>query len=99
MIKLIIWELDRLYAPADPEERKGLAMKRCEMVQKGIESGRTKLCGINPGGNHGFSVTDGDEKEILAMIGQYIPHVKFTVKSMLAIDEVFVILKALQKQD
>ena len=93
MIKLIIWELDRLYAPADPEERKGLAMKRCEMVQKGIESGRTKLCGINLDGNHGFSFTDGDEKAIFAMIAQYIPHVKFTVKSMLSIDEVIASLK------
>jgi hypothetical protein len=53
---------------------------------------------MNPGGNHGFSVTDGDEKEIFAVIAQYIPHVKFKVESMLSIDEVFATLKAMMKQ-
>jgi hypothetical protein len=93
MIKRITWEMDRSHAPTDPLERLRLTMAQCEMVQKGIESGRTKLCGINPDGNHGFSFTDGDEKAIFAMIAQYIPHVKFTVKSMLSIDEVIASLK------
>jgi hypothetical protein len=75
-----------------------LAMTHCEMVKKGIESGKTKLWGMNPGGNHGFSVTEGDEKEMFAMIAQYIPHVKFKVESMLSIDEVMATLKAMQQQ-
>jgi hypothetical protein len=36
--------------------------------RKGIDTGRTKSWGINPGGDHGFSVTDVDEKEIFAKI-------------------------------
>jgi hypothetical protein len=98
MMKLITWEMDRSHAPSDPAERMKLAMSHCEMVKKGIESGRTKMWGINPGGNHGFSVTDADENEIFAMIAQYIPHVKFKVESMLDIDEVIASLKAAQEQ-
>ena len=98
MIKLITWEMDRSHAPADPAERMKLTMTHCEMVKKGIESCRTKMWGINPGGNHGFSITEGDEKEIFGMIAQYIPHVKFKVESMLDIDEVIATLKAMQQQ-
>jgi len=96
MIKLITWEMDRSHAPADPSERMKLTMTHCEMVKKGIDSGRTKMWGINPGGNHGFSVSDGDEKEIFAMIAQYLPHVKFKVESMLSIDEVIETLRKMQ---
>jgi hypothetical protein len=56
------------------------------------------MWGMNPGGNHGFSVTEGDEKEIFAMIAQCIPHVKFKVEPMLDIDEVIATLKAMQQQ-
>ena len=98
MIKLITWEMDRSHASADPAERMKLTMKHCELVKKGIESGKTKLWGMNPGANHGFSVTEGDEKEIFAMIAQYIPHVKFRVESMLSIDEIIETLKKMQPQ-
>lgn len=98
MMKLITWEMDRSHAPADPAERLKLTMAHCEMVKKGIDSGKTKIWGMNPGANHGFSVTDGDEKEIFAMIAQYIPHVRFKVESMLSIDEVIATLKGMMKQ-
>ena len=98
MIKLITWEMDRSKAPTDPKERMKLTMTHCEMVKKGIDSGRTKMWGINPGGNHGFSISDADEKEIFAMIAQYIPHVKFKIEPMLSIDEVIATLKSMMKQ-
>ena len=56
------------------------------------------MWGVNPGGNHGFAVTDGDEKEICAMVVRFIPHVTFRVESMLSIDEVIAILKSMQQQ-
>lgn len=98
MIKLISWEMDSSFAPVDPLERLKHTMTMCEMVKKGMESGQMKMWGINPGGNHGFAVTDDDEKEILARNVQYIPHVKFRVESMLSIDEVIATLKAVQQQ-
>ena len=96
MIKLITWEMDRSHAPADPTERMKHTMAMCEMVKKSIANSQMKMWGINPGGNHGFSVTDSDEKAIFAMIAQYIPHVKFKVESMLSIDDLIATLKAMQ---
>ena len=98
MIKLITWEMDRTHAPADPAQRQKLTMTHCEMTKKAMESGRLKMWGMNPGGNHGFAVTDGDEKEICAMVVRFIPHVTFRVESMLSIDEVIAILKSMQQQ-
>jgi hypothetical protein len=97
MIKLITWEMDRSHAPADPAERMKLTMAHCEMVKKDIDSGQMKMWGINPGCNHGFAVTDGDEKEICAMVVRFIPHVTFRVESMLSIDEVIGILKTMKQ--
>ncbi|EFK10994.1 conserved hypothetical protein [delta proteobacterium NaphS2] len=98
MMKLITWEMDRSKTPDDPEERMKLTMAHCEMVKEGMDSGRTKAWGMNPGGEYGFAVSDADEKEIFAMLAQYIPHVKFKVESMLSIDELIAILKAAQEK-
>jgi hypothetical protein len=57
-----------------------------------------KMWGINPGDNHGFAISDRDEKEICAGLVRFIPHVKFRVESMLSIDEVIATLEAMQQQ-
>jgi hypothetical protein len=69
----------------------------CEMVKKGMEKGGFKMWGMNPGGNHGFAVTDLDEKQIFAGNARYIPHVIFNVEPMLDIDEVISTLTEMQK--
>jgi hypothetical protein len=98
MMKLILWEMDRSFAPTEPEERMKYTMALCEMVKKSMDAGQMKMWGVNPGGNHGFAVTDSDDKEILARNAQYIPHVKFKVESMLDIDEVIAALSSMQQQ-
>jgi hypothetical protein len=98
MIKLITWEMDRSHGPADPAERMKLAMTLSEMVKKNLKNGQSKMWGMNPGGNHGFAVSDKDEKDIFAMIAPYIPHVKFKVESMLSIDEIIAAMKAMPQK-
>ena len=98
MVKLITWEMDRSHAPADPAERIKLTLTMLDMVKKSVESGQMKMWGINPGGNHGFALTDKDEVEVFGMVARYIPHVKFRVESMLSVDEVMAGVKAMQKQ-
>jgi hypothetical protein len=97
MIKLITWEMDRSHAPADPAERIKHTMTMCELVKKSMEDGHIKMWGINPGANHGFAVTESDDKEIFAGNVRYIPHVKFKVEPMLDIDEVISTLSEFQK--
>ena len=98
MIKLVSWEMDRTHTSTDPAERLKHTLMMCEMVKKNISSGTLKMWGVNPGGHTGFGISDADEKEIFAMVAQYIPHVKFRVESMLDIDEVIATLKAAQQQ-
>ena len=98
MVKLILWEMDRSFSPSEQEERMKLTMTLCEMVKKSMDDGKMKMWGINPGGNHGFAITDEDDKAILARNAQYIPHVKFRVEPMLSIDEVIAAMKSVQEQ-
>ena len=98
MIKLILWEMDRSFAPVDPTERMKHTMTLLEMVKKGLAEGHLKMWGMNPGANHGFAVTDTDEKDIFATVAQYIPHVKFEVEPMLSVEEIMETLKGLQPQ-
>ena len=98
MVKLILWEMDRSFSPSELEERMKLTMTLCEMVKKSMDDGKMKMWGINPGGNHGFAITDEDDKAILARNAQYIPHVKFRVEPMLSIDEVIAAMKSVQEQ-
>jgi len=98
MVKLILWEMDHSFFPPEPEERMKLTMTLCEMVKKSMDDGKMKMWGMNPGGNHGFAITDEDEKVVFAGNAQYIPHVKFTVEPMLSIDEVIAAMQSIQEQ-
>jgi hypothetical protein len=75
-----------------------LTMALCEAVKKTLAEGRMKMWGMNPGGNHGFCLADGEEKEILTTVAQFIPHVQFRVEPMLSIDEVIESMQNLLKQ-
>ena len=68
MIGPITWEMDRSHAPADPAERMELTMTNCEWAKQGLDSGRLKMWGMNPGGNFGFLITEGDKKAICRLL-------------------------------
>jgi len=83
--------------PTDPEERMKLIQSQIEMTKKAVDSGQIKMWGISPGGGSGFSVTEGDAKEIFAGTAMYAPYTKFVVKPMLSIDEVIDVMKGMQR--
>jgi hypothetical protein len=98
MEKLILWEMNRSFTPADPGERMKLQMTLCELVKADMENGIHTHWGINPGAGNGFAITDKDEKTIFASLAKFIPYVEFTVEPMLSIDEVIAVLKNLAQQ-
>jgi hypothetical protein len=98
MIKLVTWEMDRTHTSTDPAERMKHTLMMCEMVKKNIASGTLQMWGINPGAHTGFGISGADEKEILGMVAQYVPYVKFKVEHMLDVDEVIATLKSAEQQ-
>jgi hypothetical protein len=83
--------------PADPQERMKLLMSFTEMAKKDLGSGDVKMWGVSPGGGQGFSIAEGDAKEVMGGIMKYTPYYKFDVKPMLSIDETIDVMKGMQK--
>ena len=96
MIYLILWEATNALTQADPQERMKLIMSHIEMTKKDLESGQVKMWGVSPGGGQGFSMGEGDAKELMAGIMKYTPYYNFEVKPMLSIDEVTEAMKSMQ---
>ncbi len=97
MMTLILWEADMSLFPSDPEERTKVIMSMAEEVKSNIDSGKTKMWGISTGGGRGFSVTEGDGKEVFAATSGYTPYIKFKAKPMLSIDEMIEVMKEMQQ--
>jgi hypothetical protein len=83
--------------PSDPEERMKLMMSLGEDVKKSLASGETKMWGMSVGGGKGFSISEGDPKDIFTRAARLMPLVKFKVKPMLTIDEVMDVMKEMQQ--
>ncbi len=90
---LIPWEANESLMPKDPEERKKLIMSMTEQTKKDLDDGSIKMWGISAGGGRGFTVFEGDGKEVMAGTMKYTPYVKFKVKPMLSIDEFIEVMK------
>jgi hypothetical protein len=84
--------------PKDPEERKRLIISMTEQTKKDLNSGTIKMWGISAGGGHGFSVFEGDGKEVMAGTMKYNPYIKFKVKPMLSLDEFMDVMKGMEKE-
>jgi hypothetical protein len=97
MIYLILWEATNALMQADPQERMKLIMSHIEMTKKDLDSGEVKMWGISPGGGHGYSIAEGDAKELMPGMMKYTPYYKFEVKPMLSIDEVVDAMKSMQQ--
>jgi hypothetical protein len=97
MIYLILWEPNSAFIPADPQERMKFLMSFAEMTKKDLDSGDVKMWGVTPGGGQGFSIAEGDGKELMGGMMKYTPYYKFDVQPMLSLDEVIDVMKGMQK--
>ena len=96
MMYLILWEANSALMPTNPQERMKLIVSHTEMTKKDLESGDVKMWGVSPGGGRGFSITEGDAKEIMTGTMKYAPYYNFEIKPMLSIDEVMDAMKGMQ---
>jgi hypothetical protein len=93
---LILWEANMSLFPSDQQERVKAIMVMAERVKKDVDSGDTKLWGINVAGGNGFSVSEKSPKEVFGYLNTYTPYIKFEVRQMLTIDEMIEVMKGMQ---
>lgn len=57
-------------------------MANLERIKQLVQTGRLKMWGVRPVSNNGFTVTETEGKELLALTAPWTPYVRFKVKPM-----------------
>ncbi len=84
---LIIWEVDTTKMPDKPKEHFENMIKLLDMVKKDVGTGRLDFGLFAAGGDAGYSVREGNEKEIHLHLLKYKPYVKFKMFPVLSADQ------------
>ena len=94
---LLLWELDRTKIPADLKER-GVEFKMLmKVIKQDIKKGILKDWGVFVGENHGYSVVQGTEVEVIKAIQLYTPLVYFAVHPIASVTHAGEMIKTLNK--
>ena len=90
---LLLWEIDPARIPVDSKERGVAWTLLLEMVKQDIKSGKNKDWGAFVGETNGYTVVEGTEVEIGALLMQYAPYVQFKVHPVASVAQVGEIIK------
>ena len=94
---LLLWEFDRTKIPVDPKER-GIEFKMLmKVIRQDIEKGILKDWGLFVGEDHGYSVVQGTEVEVIKAVQQYTPFVYFASHPIASVNQAGEMIKALDK--
>jgi hypothetical protein len=94
---LLFWEFDRKKIPVDTKER-GVEFKMLmEVIKQDIKKGILKDWGLFVGENHGYSVVQGTEIEVIKAIQRYTPFVYFASHPIATVTQAGEMIKALPK--
>ena len=94
---LMLWEFDRTKIPEDPKER-GIEFKMLmKVIKQDIKQGILKDWGLFVGENHGYSIVQGTEIEVIKSIQQYTPFVYFASHPIATVNQAGEMIKALTK--
>ena len=94
---LLLWEMDQTRTPIDPKERGTGSKALMDMVKQDIEKGILKDWGGFVGEEKGYAIAEGTEVEIMNMVEQYVPFVRFEVHPIASVSQVEEVIKALSK--
>ncbi|HUT52013.1 MAG TPA: hypothetical protein VM658_01345 [bacterium] len=91
---LVLWELDQSRIPEDPAKKKEAWLAAIAEINKDMKSGKVKEWGGFLNGA-GFTVNEGTEEEIYALLLKYIPMCRFTVQPFISVSQAEKSIKAL----
>ena len=98
MAKFIMhWEVDASKTPEDPKERQQQWLAFDELVVQDIKTGKVKDWGIYAGEINGYTIFEGTEIEVQTFMSRWVPFVKFSVKSVLTIEQTIEAVKAMNE--
>ena len=95
---LLLWELDRTKIPENPKERGVEFSMFMKLIEQDIKNGILKDWGLFVGEDHGYSVIQGTEVEVIKKVQQYSPLVYFAAHPIASLDQAGEMIKALTKK-
>jgi hypothetical protein len=94
---LLLWELDRTKIPVDPKERGVEFDMFMKLIKQDIKKGILKDWGLFVGEDHGYSVVQGTEIEVIKTVKQYNTLVYFAAHPVASVNQAGGMIKALSK--
>ena len=95
---LLLWELDRTKIPEDPKERGVEFNMFMKLIKQDIKKGILKDWGLFVGEDHGYSVIQGAEVEVIKTVQQYTPLVYFAAHPIASLDQEGKMIKTLTRK-
>jgi hypothetical protein len=94
---LVLWEIDTARVPTDPKERGTVWLGMADMVKQDMKKGVVKDWGVFPGELNGYAIDEGTEVDIMNVMIQYAPYVKFKVHPVASLTQAEEAIKASMK--
>ena len=94
---LLLWEIDPARIPVDLKERGGKFGALMKVIKQDMKAGILRDWGLFVGENHGYSVVQGTEVEVIKAIQRYTPFVFFASHPIASVNQAGEMIKALTK--
>ena len=94
---LLLWEFDQTKIPVGPKERRVGFNMLMKVIKQDIKKGILKDWGLFVGENHGYSVVQGTEVEVIKAVQQYTPFVYFASHPIATVNQAGEMIKVLTK--
>ncbi len=94
---LLLWEFDQTKIPVGPKERRVGFNMLMKVIKQDIKKGILKDWGVFVGENHGYSVVQGTEKEVIKTSQRYTPFIYSAAHPIASVTHAREMIKVLNK--
>jgi hypothetical protein len=94
---LMLWELNESKIPVKVKDRGVATSFLLETVKQDMKKGLVKDWGVFVAENNGYAVSEGTEMDVINMMQQYNPFVRFKVHPIASVSHMDEMIKAMTK--
>lgn len=94
---LILWELDASRIPEDPKERGAAWTMIADMIKEDLKAGFDVDWGAFISEGKGYTISDGNDMEIVTRLQRFMPFVHFEVHPVMTIDQIGEVAKSMME--
>jgi len=92
---VMLWEYNTDYCPTEKEEKVNQWLMLTEAVKELLKNGVIQEWAHYAGEPAGLIIIEGNEADVLRVADSYLPYIKWTVKSLLTIEQCEQVWKSL----